>query len=56
MMDNSKDKIASILRAAISKTAMDAGIALPDDIPILVERPKIESHGDWATNAAMKFS
>ncbi|MCL2683900.1 MAG: arginine--tRNA ligase [Synergistaceae bacterium] len=55
-MDNSREKIASIVRDAITKTAMDAGIALPDDIPILVERPKMGIHGDWATNAAMKFS
>jgi len=54
-MDNTKEKIASIVRDAITKTAMDAGIALPDDMPILLERPKMESHGDWATNAAMKF-
>ena len=55
-MDNSKEKIASIVRGALVKTATDAGVALPDDTSILVERPKTESRGDWATNAAMKFS
>jgi arginyl-tRNA synthetase len=55
-MDNSREMLASILKAAILKTASDAGVAIPDDAPVLLERPKETSRGDWATNAAMKFS
>jgi arginyl-tRNA synthetase len=55
-MDNSKEKLSSAVKAAILKIASDAGVSLSEDIQILLERPKMTSHGDWATNAAMKYS
>jgi arginyl-tRNA synthetase len=55
-MDNSREKIALAVHDALAKIAGGAGVNLPDGTPVLVERPKMASHGDWATNAAMKFS
>ena len=55
-MDNGKGKIASLIKAAAESAASDAGIKLPDDFSVLIERPKIAQSGDWTTNVAMKFS
>jgi arginyl-tRNA synthetase len=56
MMDDSKEKTASLIKAAAESAASDAGVKLPDDFSVLLERPKIAQRGDWTTNAAMKFS
>jgi arginyl-tRNA synthetase len=55
-MDNARSKVASLIKAAVESEASDAGIKLPDDFSVLIERPKIAQRGDWTTNAAMKFS
>jgi arginyl-tRNA synthetase len=55
-MDNGREKIASLIKDAITSAAAGAGVSLPEDFAVLLERPKDASHGDWATNAAMKLS
>ncbi|MDR1509890.1 MAG: arginine--tRNA ligase [Synergistaceae bacterium] len=55
-MDNGREKIASLIKAAAESAASDAGIKLTDDFSVLLERPKIAQRGDWTTNAAMKCS
>jgi arginyl-tRNA synthetase len=55
-MDSGKQKTASLIKAAVESVAADAGIELPDDFSVLLDRPKIARRGDWTTNAAMKFS
>ncbi|MDR1137904.1 MAG: arginine--tRNA ligase, partial [Synergistaceae bacterium] len=55
-MDCSKEKIASLIGTAVELAASDAGVKLPDDFSVLVDRPKVAQRGDWTTNAAMKFA
>jgi arginyl-tRNA synthetase len=55
-MDNNKESIASIVKSAIGKCAAERGVKLPEDYSVLLERPKRDGQGDWATNAAMKLS
>ncbi|MDR2779567.1 MAG: arginine--tRNA ligase, partial [Synergistaceae bacterium] len=55
-MDNNKGKTASLIKAAVESAASDAGVKLPNDFSVLLERPKIAQRGDWTTNVAMKFS
>ncbi|MDR0764666.1 MAG: arginine--tRNA ligase [Synergistaceae bacterium] len=55
-MSADKEKIASAVRVALKSEAVKSGVSLPPDFDILMERPKIASRGEWATNAAMKFS
>lgn len=44
------------MKDAIEKTASAKGVSLPEGFTVLLERPKREGQGDWATNAAMKLS
>ncbi|MDR1133747.1 MAG: arginine--tRNA ligase, partial [Synergistaceae bacterium] len=55
-MSTDKEKIASAVSAALKSEAMKSGVSLPPDFDVFMERPKIASRGEWATNAAMKFA
>ncbi|MDR3280332.1 MAG: arginine--tRNA ligase [Synergistaceae bacterium] len=55
-MDKSKESITRIISDAIERAAKERAVSLPDDFSVLLERPKREGQGDWATNAAMKLS
>ncbi|MDR1581470.1 MAG: arginine--tRNA ligase [Synergistaceae bacterium] len=55
-MSTDKEKIASAVRAALESEAVKSGVSLPANFDVFVERPKIASRGEWATNAAMKFA
>ncbi|MDR0652042.1 MAG: arginine--tRNA ligase [Synergistaceae bacterium] len=55
-MSTDKEKIASAVSAALKSEAVKSGISLPPDFDVFVERPKIASRGEWATNVAMKFA
>ena len=50
------EELAATLRDALERIARERGVegevALAD---VVVERPRNRDHGDWATNAAMKF-
>src|SRR5690606_6113406 len=46
-----KAHLADLLRAALAKVAPDH-----TDTPILIERPKQASHGDYAANLAMQLA
>ncbi|MDR3165695.1 MAG: arginine--tRNA ligase [Synergistaceae bacterium] len=55
-MSTDKEKIASAVKAALKNEAAKTEVSLPSDFDIFVERPKVASRGEWATNAAMKFA
>lgn len=40
---------------AVKRYAEDKGATLPDGFSVMLERPRREGQGDWATNAAMKL-
>lgn len=53
-MDRTQQLSQKIMQA-VSKYASEKGVTLPDGYTVLLERPKREGQGDWATNAAMKL-
>jgi arginyl-tRNA synthetase len=55
-MDDKKEKLALLIREAIDDVASSRGLKAPDAMSILLERPKREGQGDWATNAAMQLA
>jgi arginyl-tRNA synthetase len=55
-MSTDKEKIVSAVKAALKSEALKSGVSLPPDFDVFIERPKIASRGEWATNAAMKFA
>ncbi len=51
------EELAALVTAALNDVASAHGASLSvtaDEVP--VERPKNPEHGDWASNAAMKFA
>jgi arginyl-tRNA synthetase len=52
------DQLAATVVAALSSLVDDGTVALPDGVPtdVTVERPREKSHGDYATNVAMKLA
>ncbi|MDR1516076.1 MAG: arginine--tRNA ligase [Synergistaceae bacterium] len=55
-MDDKKEKLALLIREAIDDVASSRGLKTPESMSILLERPKREGQGDWATNAAMQIA
>ena len=55
-MEDKKKLLSSIIAKAVQDAASSRGVALPADFSVLIERPKRENQGDWATNAAMKLA
>lgn len=53
-MNESLAALQTSVTAALAKIAQEKGIQLPETCRVEFERPKDESHGDWATNVAMK--
>jgi len=52
------EQLSDVIVAALT-TLADAGtITLPDGVPaeVLVERPKVREHGDYATNVALRLA
>jgi arginyl-tRNA synthetase len=55
-MEINRESLETIIKSAIESTAAARGVSLPENFGVLLERPKREGRGDWATNAAMKLS
>lgn len=55
-VEEKKEQLASLIGQAIERTASARGVTLPESFSVLLERPRREGQGDWATNAAMKLS
>ena len=51
MTDSSQDHLIALLRAALNEVAPTAV-----DTEIVLERPRQASHGDYATNIALKLA
>ncbi|MBE0476632.1 MAG: arginine--tRNA ligase [Coriobacteriia bacterium] len=49
-----KDLVASLVSDALAAAVADGEVALPEPPPVEVERPRDPSHGDWATNVALR--
>lgn len=48
--------IRSLISQAIRSTAEDEGLVVPDGMEVIIERPRRENQGDYATNVAMLLS
>jgi len=48
--------IRNLISQAIRSTAEDEGLAVPDGMEVIIERPRRENQGDYATNVAMLLS
>ncbi|MDR0615794.1 MAG: arginine--tRNA ligase [Synergistaceae bacterium] len=55
-MEDKKEKLALLIRKAIDEAASSKGLKIPDGFSVLLERPRREGQGDWATNAAMQLA
>ncbi len=55
-MEDKTQKLAKTILEAVERLAGEKGVSLPEGFNVLLERPKREGQGDWATNAAMKLS
>ncbi len=55
-MDNTKEQLSAKILEAVQSVAADKGVELPANFSVLLERPKREGQGDWATNAAMQLA
>ncbi|MDR1944214.1 MAG: arginine--tRNA ligase [Synergistaceae bacterium] len=55
-MDDKKEQLILAIREAIEEVASSRGVRTPEGLSILLERPKREGQGDWATNAAMQLA
>src|SRR5699024_3652187 len=50
-------EIEATLKATIKQAVLEAGLAQEEEIPaIVLEKPKEEAHGDFATNIAMQLA
>lgn len=54
-MEDVKEGLALLIQNAIEKVASQKGVILPEGFAVLLERPKREGQGDFATNAAMQL-
>lgn len=52
------EQLSSALVAALTRLVDDGRLTLPDGVPstVLVERPKVREHGDYATNIALQLA
>ena len=55
MLDK-KQILSDVVGQGIASLAVDRGVALPEGFKVLLERPKREGHGDWATNVCMQLA
>ena len=51
------EQLSDAFVAALAELVAEGAIALPDGVPttVLVERPKVREHGDYATNVALQL-
>ncbi len=52
------EQLSDVIVAALTALSEAGTIALPDGLPaqVLVERPKVREHGDYATNVALQLA
>ena len=52
------EQLSDVIVAALTTLAEAGTITLPDGVPaeVLVERPKVREHGDYATNVALRLA
>lgn len=53
------EELALLIRDILVEAAEDGSISLePEELPskVIVERPRVREHGDWATNVAMQLA
>ncbi|MGI9085525.1 MAG: arginine--tRNA ligase [Aeromicrobium sp.] len=52
------DQLSDVFVAALTDLVSEGVVVLPDGVPshVLVERPKVREHGDYATNVALQLS
>lgn len=55
-MENVKERLAISITEAVQRVASRRGAEIPEKFAVLLERPKRDGQGDWATNAAMQLS
>lgn len=55
-MEDKREKLVSLIREAIDGVASSRGGKTPEGFSILLERPRHDGQGDWATNAAMQLA
>lgn len=55
-MEEKTKYLIDAITEALRSFARERSVDLPDELAVMVERPKREGQGDWATNAAMKMS
>ncbi|WP_229051377.1 arginine--tRNA ligase [Aeromicrobium sp. Leaf350] len=51
------DQLSDVIVSALGRLADDGRLSLPDPLPthVVVERPKVKEHGDYATNIALQL-
>lgn len=54
-MEDKRERLAQLVKEAIEAVAAARRVELPSGTGVLLERPKREGQGDWATNAAMQL-
>lgn len=55
-MEDKTLQLATIVKDAVAKIAAAKEVTLPEGFSVLLERPKREGQGDWASNSAMKLA
>ncbi len=51
------DQLSDVIVSALGRLAADGRLSLPEPLPthVVVERPKVREHGDYATNIALQL-
>ena len=51
------EQLSDVFVAALTDLVSEGAVDLPDGVPsqVLVERPKVKEHGDYATNVALQL-
>ena len=51
------EQLSDVFVAALTDLVSEGAVVLPDGVPsqVLVERPKVKEHGDYATNVALQL-
>ena len=51
------EQLSDVFVAALTDLESEGAVDLPDGVPsqVLVERPKVKEHGDYATNVALQL-
>ncbi|MDR3254509.1 MAG: arginine--tRNA ligase [Synergistaceae bacterium] len=55
-MYDKKEQLALLIHEAVREVASARGLSVPEDFTVLLERPRRDSQGDWAANAAMQLA